>query len=562
MSRYTHAFAALSAISFLALIAAAPALAATLETPSRIDMVTVYPDAAQITRVTEVELPAGATSIVFKGLPMTLDPASIRVEGAGGAAIQIGSVESRVTPAPPQTENPLGEKLRALNTDRALMQARLAAVDLKKTMIERYAQSSPEKLGAAAAPLEIEKWSGAWEAVGDGLARTGEEIHKLRQQIADIEQEIRTVQASNRTPAARTQPSREVTVDIETASAAKSRLVLIYRVAGAGWQPGYDARLESKGAAKPLLHLVRRAQVVQRTGEDWSNIELSVSTVRAQRGTQAPEVLTQRVKLFEPPLRPVARSQMPGSRDNALAMTAAAPAPKLTESDREERARESESTLEAGTYEAQFRVPGRIDVPGDGSSRSLRLGSQTIEPTLIVKTSPSIDATAYLEVSFVNKEDAPILPGIVNIQRDGMFVGRGAFRMIAPGEDAKLGLGADDRIKVTRVPLSRRENTPGWIGATRTERQDYRTTIRNLHPFAVKVSVIDRIPVSEDTAIAVEPLATNTVATDKAIEDRRGVMGWTFDLAPEASREIRLGWQLRWPKEKQVVTENLPGEAR
>ncbi len=568
MNRSFSTFAACSGISLAALISASPVLAATLDAASKVEAVTVYPDAAQVTRIAEIDLPAGATSVVFKGLPMALDPASLRVEGSGGAPVQIGSVESRVAPVQQQPpENALSEKLRKLNGEREVTQARLAALQAKKTMIERFAQASPEKLGDKAAPMDVEKWAGAWDAVGEGLARLAEENQTLRQRLADIEQEIRTVQASNRTPAQRTQPTRDVTVEIEAQGATRSRLVLIYRVAGAGWQPLYDARLESKGNEKPVMQLVRRAQVAQRTGEDWTNIELSVSTVRAQRGTQAPDVLAQRIRIFEP--RPMAMPRSATSNEMAKRADApmvsgmvAAPAPQVVDALREERAREVEATIETGTYEAQFRVPGRIDVPTDGSQRSLRIGSQTIEPSLIVKTSPSLDATAYLEASFTNKEEAPILPGEVNIQRDGMYVGKGAFRLIAPGEDAKLGFGADERVKVTRVPVSRRENTPGWLGANKTEKQDFRTTIRNLHPFAVKVNVVDRVPISEDTNIVIEALSTNTAPTEKQVEERRGVMGWSFDLSPNASKEVRLGWQIRWPKDKQVLSETLPDGAR
>ena len=216
MNRSFSTFAACSGISLAALISASPVLAATLDAASKVEAVTVYPDAAQVTRIAEIDLPAGATSVVFKGLPMALDPASLRVEGSGGAPVQIGSVESRVAPVQQQPpENALSEKLRKLNGEREVTQARLAALQAKKTMIERFAQASPEKLGDKAAPMDVEKWAGAWDAVGEGLARLAEENQTLRQRLADIEQEIRTVQASNRTPAQRTQPTRDVTVEIE-----------------------------------------------------------------------------------------------------------------------------------------------------------------------------------------------------------------------------------------------------------------------------------------------------------------------------------------------------------
>ncbi len=555
-------------VSLLAMTAASPAFSAVLEAASRVDNVTVYPDAAQVTRIAEVELPAGATSLVIKGLPMTLDPASLRVEGSGGAAIQIGSVETRVAPVETKpADASLNEKLRALIAQRDITRGRIAALDSKKAMIERYAQATPEKLGEKSAPLDVAKWSTAWDAVGQALEQLAEEAQTVRQRLAQIEQEIRALQMSNRTPSANARPSREVTVDLEAATATKSRLLVTYRVRGAGWQPIYDARLTTAGNAKPALQLVRRASISQRTGEDWTNVSVAVSTVRASRGTQAQEVFTQRVRIYQPP-PPVAYSRaaprpatMPGNQLGGRAEMAPAPMAADAQKARAERVREVEAIIEGGDYEAQFRIPGRVDIPTDGSARALRIGTQDMEPNLVVRSSPSIDATAYLEAAFVNKEEAPILPGQVNIQRDGMFIGRGFFRMIAPGEDGKLGFGADDRVKVVRAPVSRREATPGWLGSNKSERQDYRTTITNLHTFPVKVVVNDRIPVSEDTSIVIEPLSTNTAPTEKIVEQRRGVLGWTFDLQPNAKKEIRLGWTIRWPKEKRLVTDIVPENA-
>ena len=53
------------------------------ELASAIERVTVFADAAVVTRRAPVDLSAGASSLVLRGLPGTLDPASIRVEGEG-----------------------------------------------------------------------------------------------------------------------------------------------------------------------------------------------------------------------------------------------------------------------------------------------------------------------------------------------------------------------------------------------------------------------------------------------------------------------------------------------
>ena len=65
------------------------------------------------------------------------------------------------------------------------------------------------------------------------------------------------------------------------------------RVRNARWTPLYDARLDT-GAKdrKPALELVRRAEITQNTGEDWSNVALSGfdRANRAWRQRARPEV--------------------------------------------------------------------------------------------------------------------------------------------------------------------------------------------------------------------------------------------------------------------------------
>ena len=76
-----------------------PSLAlADIELSSRIDRVTVFPDAAVVSRAAPLDLPAGASTLALRGLPGTLDAASIRVEGEGRSVFTIGGIDVRMTP--------------------------------------------------------------------------------------------------------------------------------------------------------------------------------------------------------------------------------------------------------------------------------------------------------------------------------------------------------------------------------------------------------------------------------------------------------------------------------
>ena len=71
-----------------------------------------------------------------------------------------------------------------------------------------------------------------------------------------------------------------------------------------------------------------------------------------------------------------------------------------------------------------------------------------------------IDPTAYLEASFGQAEDAPLLPGQVAIYRDGIFVGRSRMTAAAKDEIVRLGFGADDKVKIERTVVNRNEGPP------------------------------------------------------------------------------------------------------
>ena len=80
-----------------------------------------------------------------------------------------------------------------------------------------------------------------------------------------------------------------------------------------------------------------------------------------------------------------------------------------------------------------FKIPGRVSLGASEGAKSLRVSTATIAPDLAVRAAPVKDPTAFLEASFKQNEDAPLLPGRVAIYRDGVFVGRG--QMAAAGKD-------------------------------------------------------------------------------------------------------------------------------
>ena len=539
-------------------LAATPGRGADLDATSAIDAVTVYPDGASVTRVIALDLPQGDSTLVAKDFPLTLDPASLRVEGEAGAKLTIGAIDTRPPHAAPPVNLPeLDQRIETLKDERANLQGTMAAANARRAFAERFAQAAPAGLGEKGEARPIAEWRAAFAAVAEEVATADAAVRDAERIQRNIDREIARLEQDR----ASKPPSKlEVRIDLAAAAATKSTLRVTYTVRNARWAPLYDARLDT-GAKdrKPALELVRRAEITQSTGEDWSNVALAVSTVRTARGGSAPD-LNSLIVQYPPTPRQAAAGAL-ADKDNMLLRSApmAAPAP-LAQYDavKKERADEQQAVVDVNGFQVTFKIPGRVSLGANDGAKSLRITTATLAPDLAVRSAPVVDPTAFLEASFKQTEDAPLLPGRVAIYRDGAFVGRGRMSAAGKDETVRLGFGADDKVKIERSVLKRNEGSAGIIVTTsKTDERSFKTSIRNGHDFPLRIAIEDQLPVSENEEIQVEMLPSTTPPSTTNLRDKRGVLEWAFEAKPGEARDIVFAWRVRWPKDKGVVM--LPG---
>ncbi len=543
---------ATTGLVLLAALAVTPAGAADLPVTSGVDAVTVYPDGATVTRIIALDLPAGDSTLVAKDFPLTLDASSLRVEGEAGTKLTIGAIDTRPPrPVPPANLSEIDKRIEALKDERANWQGAVAAAEARRKFAERFADSSPAGLGEKGEARPLSEWRAAFAAVSEEVAAADTAIRDAQRKQREIDREIARLESDR---AAKPPAKLEVRIDLAAQAASKATLRVTYAVRNARWTPLYDARLDTGSKdRKPALELVRRAEIVQNTGEDWSNVTLGVSTLRTARGGNAPELSTLIVQYPQLPRPMAAGSASDSAAPRALkqAQVAAAPPPQ---SEARERADEQQASVEASGFQVTFRIPGRVSIGAADGAKSLRIATATIAPALLVRSAPVLDPTAFLEASFKQAEDAPLLPGRVSIYRDGTFVGRG--RMAAAGKDetVRLGFGADDKVKIERSVLKRNEGSTGLIVTTsKTDERSFKTTVRNGHDFPIRVAIEDQLPVSENEEIVVEMLPSTTPPTATNLRDKRGVLEWAFEAKAGEVKDIGFAWRVKWPKDKGVV---------
>ncbi len=548
--------------------------AADLKAISRIDSVTVFPQGAEITRTAKIKLEAGETAIVISDLPGQAIATSIRVEGTATGKLEIGSVDAKrslVTSEDPgvaqSARRRIEGEIEAQRDQRALEDNVIQSAKAQRALLDNLGKlrTVPSPAGGSA---PREDWNNLFGLIGSRMTEVTKIMSEatLRQRaidrkIADLEKEL-----------AATAPKQfdrtEVRINAAADAPLEATLTIRYQVVSASWTPLYDARLTTGDkATPPRLSLSRRATIRQSTSEDWNDVALALSTTRPGHATAAPELNMLNVD-FEappptvaaaaPPMRPapmaapsgLARREMESAAEDAHRIRSEnAAAPER----RDLVAAEQKAVANIGDFQTVFDVPGKQTLKSSQDAKRVAIATEDIDAQLIVRTVPRLDQTAYLYTKLaLSKAAAPVLAGQVALFRDGVFVGNGRIAALAPGEEHEIGFGADNRVKVKRVTLEDKKGETGTFTTSRIEERNFEITVKNLHPRPVTVQVLDRVPVSSQQEIKVEPAYRSSQPTKKDNNDRRGTSLWELVIDPDQEKRVTFGYRVTWPTDKKV----------
>ncbi|MGI9405497.1 MAG: mucoidy inhibitor MuiA family protein, partial [Hyphomicrobiaceae bacterium] len=527
----------------------------------------VFPRAAEVSRISEIKLPSGDHTVILRDLPARLLADSVRIEGEATGELEIGSVDTKRLLLPEDASataerRRIEQEIERLGDEQSALSDRIAAAEAQKTLIRNLAKL-PEQPGprdqaqGARSPAD---WAEISSLIARQMTEAQREIReanvamrKVQQQINDLQRELAGI------PPRRIQRT-EVRVNVSAASDLDATLTITYQVADASWVPIYEARLSTgDDDTKPALELTRRARVSQRTGEEWKDVRLTLSTTQPRQGTSAPGVESLRVE-FRPKLVP-RKLQRKFSDELSEAMPSATVIEKESDSavgglaaakPKRQRIKRREAQISEAPFQANYAIPGRHTIPTDGAVRRIEVDRIGFAPKLIVRAVPRKRTAAYLYTELKIPEGQRLLPGAASLFRDGVFVGRGALPTLTSGETHEMGFGQDDTVRVEHVTLTQKTGESGIISTNKTDTRQFRTTITNGHKRAITVRVLDQLPVSGDEDIKAIMASGTTAPTIRDLDDKLGVLAWDFSLAPQAQKVINFGYRLAWPEGKEI----------
>lgn len=308
-----------------------PAIAAEpVEIVGRVSAVTVYQGQALVTRDVELPEAQGLLEAVVTNLPENVIPGSLFAEPAGG--VQIRSVRFRARPV----EEDVRKEVRELDEQIQTVDDQLAAIREERNVLNsrKTYLTQLEQFSAVTSQLELK--SGVLNA--DTLQTLTEFLFAQRDLISKRELELaqderqrnqdRDLFSRKRDTitAGSSRTVREAVVFINAPERGAARLRLSYLVSNASWSPSYNVRAN---AARDEVSIEYNASIQQMSGEDWHDVDMTLSTATPSLVAAAPKLEPLVIKLGQLAVAKEEADSLSSSANYALARRQLAQLSKL-----------------------------------------------------------------------------------------------------------------------------------------------------------------------------------------------------------------------------------------
>ncbi|MFI0923973.1 mucoidy inhibitor MuiA family protein [Streptomyces sp. NPDC021012] len=497
--------------------------------------VTCLEDRAHVERTAVLDLEAGVQRLRLGPVSALAVDRTLHAEPVSGHRATVLDVRivrdwTPRAPAPPtEDDSALGHRAHALEEERLAVERRRDRLRARLDLLGRLAADLLREIGEGAGYGEAEgpRWNRELDRVDAERDTYGEELRVAEARLTALDAELsavrRAMDLAEEEPAELT---AHVELTVEAPVAGPVRMRLSHLTPCALWRPAYRAVLDGDS-----LTLETDAVVWQRTGEDWSDVRLTLSTARSALATDPPRLAEDRLTLKD---RTAAERRTIDVELREEEIATLGPAPVL-----------GLPGVDDGGEARVLHSPAPVSVPSDGRAHRVPLSAFTTAARSEYACSPELSPLVTQVVRCDNRSGHALLAGPVDLVRGSGFTGRGTLDFTAPGAAVELAFGSRDDHRVVRHTEESRDTTG------LTQRTVVTRTVRlHLSRFSPPgeegervIALRERIPVSEVSAVEVRLRKEACSPAPDAVDDE-GIVRWDVPLPPGGRRTVTLVYEL------------------
>ncbi len=547
------------------------AIAAPQMADGKVTHVTLYRGQAMVTREIPIEGKQGSLEVIVSGLPEQIISGSMFAEGDEAVEVRAVQYRNRAVGEEPRDEvrkldeqiEEVNQQININNKSQQIVAKRVEYLDRLDGFVTGTAKNDLQKGALDAVSLEKIAMFGF-----EQRKLTTEEQINLEQEQRKLNKQLELLQRQRaKITGSSSKTVREAILFLEKHDDQGQSIRLNYLVNNCGWSPTYTMRA---GSNEKQVRVEYNALIHQLSGENWTNVTLTLSTASPGLSAAGPGLAPFRVALFS------GNKQKPNQAANANDLLAQVQSIKgrqfnaiiqnrntdnfrdntLTAWNINGIANELQSlelacgrdfitTLNTDANEngegpsLSYQLASQVNLPSRSDQQMVRIMQSGIPSTFYHVATPMLTSYVYREAELTNSSDEDLLAGPISVYLDGRFVGRSEIPTVARGQAFVVGFGADPQLRASRVLSDKSDSVQG---GNRELQFTYRVVLENFKEEATPVRVIDRMPISDRQA---EIRVTFGEASDELSADKlyvrrerpNGILRWDIDTPATATGE-------------------------
>ncbi len=511
--------------------------------------VTVFLSGAQVHRQGAVALKTGNNEVVLTGLSQHIDPNSIQVEG--NPAYTIISVNHRMNymekVEPPANVMAAQDSIESIQLRKRIIDDRIKVMQAEMAMIRSNKTIKGTKEGFDVTGLKelCDLHRTRMRLLELGVIGLGRKIDLLNKDLAKFNTQLRIWNDK------KGQPSSEIVVKVSTGMAQKADFKVSYLMTRSGWTQAYDIRSQD---TKSPVELTSRGLVWQQSGEDWSDVQVTLSTGNPSVSGTQPEVkpwFVQFYTYYSANKKGKASGGMPSKVMSESAydkesdeMAGASAVEEVVYDAMPESVAELTEVSEAGVNN-EFSIKIPYTILTDKEPMSIDIQEITLPAVYKHLAIPKLDRDAFLSAYLTEWGGNSLLPGNASIYYQDTYVGTTYLDTKITSDTMMVSLGRDRGINISRKQVSELRSTK-VIGSTKQQSVVFEIQVRNNQKYTAEMDLFDQIPLSADKSVEVELLDQGGAL----LNEKTGRLTWKMTLAPGEQKTVRFSYSVKYPKNK------------
>ncbi|MBL7670695.1 MAG: mucoidy inhibitor MuiA family protein [Bdellovibrionaceae bacterium] len=504
---------------------------------SKVELVVVFADRAQVTRRQTVKLERGTHSIQYLGLTSILDRESLKVQTVGGSNSNVDILGIRTAEKHSlKSQNAELEaaklQLQSLNQSEKTIKQKISELLRVHTNLDslqnHYANSLSLKIHQGKwSQEELRQFVKLLESQDDSMVRAWQKCYHdflaLHEKIEMTSARIDALQGPS------DEKRLDVYVDVIAKASTDVTLDVSYLVMEVGWRPTYDLRLLASGEESLFQQY---AMVHQRTGESWSDARIHLSN---QRSELRPQIPTLSVAYVEGRKVDKVKTVINSAQKKEDALGVGEVIDENSEGDK--------------SLNVVFKLPGRQKINSGTDETKVFVGERKVRPHESLEVVPKQMTYVYKRAKLKNPFSWTLPEGTLSIYRDKSLVGQTLLPQTPLGDEISLNIGIQHEL-VVKYSLADETSQEGLISSNKSYTRTLFTDLMNYSLNERKLRVWEQVAISEIKSLEVALIEGTTKGYVKD-EKKPGWIYWDLTVPSRKNLQVQTRISVTTPKDFQ-----------